>query len=188
MQPLNLKRLGYLPCFIACAIMALASGCASGGFKITRQYAGFVNKQMIVVRVILYLLTGVVFAVTMLIDMVVFNTMDFWEGRVSAGDYHFESGDRIYVARHEILPGSKLKRSTVKVFNKDKKLAQEIVLSEAATGEIEMMVDGKLRARVRNVSELPVASIFDVNGSLVNEAVVPDDGALTSTGLVAHVR
>ena len=51
------------------------------------------------------------FAITLLVDMVIFNTMDFWEGRVSAGEYNYQSGDKTFYVRHEILPGTKLKRS-----------------------------------------------------------------------------
>ena len=40
-------------------------GCASGGFKLTRQYARFVNKQQIIIRIVLYILTAVVFLATL---------------------------------------------------------------------------------------------------------------------------
>jgi len=102
----------------------------------------------------------VVFAATVLIDMVIFNTMDFWDGRVSAGDYQFEDGGKTYQARHEFWPDSKLKRSTIRVLDKDQKLLQTVVLTETAKGEIEVIVDGKLRGRVHGISEIPVASIY----------------------------
>jgi len=153
--------------------MTFASGCASGGFKLTRQYAGFVNRQMIIIRIILYILTSVVFAATMLIDMVIFNTLDFWQGRVSQGTYDFTKGDKTYHARHEILPDSKLKRSTIHVHDRDQKLLQVVVLRETVSGEIEMWVDGQMRTRVRDISSLPVASIFDAKGLLVGERTIP---------------
>ena len=109
------KLLFYLSSLSASAIMALTTGCASGGFKLTRQYAGFVNRQPTILRIIIYLLTGIVFAVTMLIDMVIFNTIDFWEGRVSAGSYEFKKGDKTFHVRHEFMPGTILKRSTIRV-------------------------------------------------------------------------
>src|SRR5690606_10112033 len=99
------------------------------GFKITRQYARFVNSQMIVLRIILYILTSIVFAVTLLVDMVVFNTIDFWNGTVSQGDYEFKDGGKTYHARHEILP-SKLKQSTIKISDENGKHLQEVVLRE----------------------------------------------------------
>lgn len=162
----------YMSAFAACSIMAVTSGCASGGFKLTRKYAGFVNKQNIILRVVLYLLTGVVFAVTLLIDAVVFNTMDFWEGRVSQGTYQFEKGDKSYVVQHEINHNSNLKQSTIEVFDSNKELLQEVVLSETIQGEIELYVDGALRSKVKNISSIPMASIYDVYGSVIGEKVI----------------
>ncbi len=74
------KTLFYIGSFLACTIMAITAGCASGGFKLTRKYASWLNSNNIIIRIILYILTSVVFAVTILIDMVIFNTIDFWEG------------------------------------------------------------------------------------------------------------
>lgn len=162
----------YVSAFTACSIMAITSGCASGGYKLTRKYSGFVNKQNIILRVVLYLLTGIVFAVTLLIDMVVYNTMDFWEGRVSQGTYQFEKGDKSFVVQHEILPSTELKRSTIEVFGSNKELLQEVVLSETASGEVELYVDGALRSKVKDISSIPVASIYDAQGSLIGEEVI----------------
>jgi hypothetical protein len=181
MQVSVMRRLGYLGSVIACFFMALSVGCASGGFKLTRQYAGFVNKQDLIIRIVLYILTGVVFAATMLIDMVFFNTMDFWEGRVSAGDYMFNQGEKTYHAHHEVLPESNLKRSTIEVFSAEKKLLQTVMLQETKAGEIEFYVDGKLRTKVRDISNLPIASIYDAKGKLVSEEL-----ALVKTMNLAH--
>lgn len=166
------KPMFYLSSFTACAIMAVTSGCASGGFKLTRQYARFVNKQNIVLRIVLYLLTGIVFAATLLIDMVVYNTMDFWEGRVSQGTYQFKDADKVYHVRHEILPDSELKRSTIEVFNENNERLQKVVVSETMNGEIELYVDDQLRSRVSNISSLPLAAMYDANGSLIGEKMI----------------
>ena len=105
-----MKKLWVKPllCVTALSVAMLATaGCASGGFKLTREYARWVNSKNIILRIILYILTAVVFAVTMLIDLVVFNTMDFWNGTVSQGDYKFKgeeasrTNDRIYRGRSE---------------------------------------------------------------------------------------
>lgn len=173
MGTMAFKGLGYFTSFIVCSILAVTAGCASGGYKLTRQYAGFVNKQMIIIRIVLYLLTGIIFAVTMLADMVIFNTMDFWEGRVSAGDYQFQNGDKIFHVQHTVQPGSNLKRSKIKVMDKNQTQIQEVILSETADGKMEMTVDGQLRAEVRDVQSLPVATIFDGRGNFVKQAVVP---------------
>lgn len=162
---------------IICALLAftttcLSTGCASGGFKLTRQYAGFVNKQDLIIRIILYLLTAVVFAVTVLIDMVIFNTMDFWEGRVSAGDYQFKEGERTFHAHHEVLPGTGLKRSTIKVTGADNQQIQEVVLNETPDGEIEVLIDGKLRTKVHGINEVPIASMYGKDGEWLEDRVI----------------
>lgn len=167
------NSLFYIGALLACSVMAMTTGCASGGFKLTRQYAGFVNKQMIVIRIILYLLTGIVFLATLLIDMVIFNTMDFWEGRVSQGTYDFKEGDKTYQARHEVMPETNLKRSTIKIFDKNHTLLQEVVLRETPSGEIEMAIDGKVRSRVRNLLGIPTALIFDERGGIVEDRAIP---------------
>lgn len=172
MSKFSKRPLSYMSALAAGTVMSLSTGCASGGFKLTRQYAGFVNRQMIILRIILYIFTYIVFAVTMLIDLVIFNTMDFWEGRVSAGDYQFKDVEKVYQARHEILPGSDLKRSTIKVFNHEDKLLQEVVLQEAETGEIEVLIDGQLRSRVRGISEVPIASIYGKLGEWIEDRVI----------------
>lgn len=159
----------YVSSLLACTFMAMTSGCASGGFKLTRQYAGFVNNQNIIIRIILYILTSVVFAVTMLVDLVIFNTMDFWEGRVAQGTYEFSKDGKNYQVHHEILPEHSLRRSTIQIYDVHHKLMQVVVLSETANGNIEMSVDGKLRAQVRDVHSLPIAAVFDPAGTLTGE-------------------
>lgn len=171
MQGCSNKLFSYPLAFIACSMMALTSGCASGGYKLTRQYAGWVNSQSLIIRIILYILTAVVFAVTLLIDAVIFNTMDFWEGRVSAGDYEFKEGGKTYQAHHEIKSDG-LKKSTIRVFGADGKLKQNVVLAQTVEGQIEMFVDGKLRTRVRDLTSTPIASIFDANGKLVEDSPI----------------
>lgn len=155
-----------------------SAGCASGGFKLTRQYARWVNSQNIILRIIIYILTGIVFAVTLLIDMVVFNTMDFWNGTVSQGDYNFKGEDKVYHVKHEILPGTLLKRSTINVFTHDEKTKiQKVVLNETPTGEIEMFVDDKIRARVKNISSLPVVSVYNKAGQFLENQILRFDDA-----------
>ena len=166
------RFIGYTGALAACGFMALSTGCASGGFQLTRKYAGFVNKQHIIIRIVLYLLTGIVYAVTLLIDMVIFNTIDFWEGRVSAGEYNFKQGERTFHVRHEVLPGSTLKKSTIQVLNKDQSLAQTVILQQTLSGEIELHVDGVLRSKVRDIHSLPVATIYSAKGAFVAENMV----------------
>lgn len=172
MQRIWTKFLFYGGSFLACFMMALTSGCASGGYKLTRQYAGWVNKQNIILRIVLYILTFVVFTVTLLIDAVIFNTIDFWEGKVSAGSFEFKDGSKVYHVKHEFLPKSNLKRSTIQILDLNQNVVQDVVLAETAAGEIEMFVDGKLRTRVNGMSEFPIAAIFDEKGTVVKESAI----------------
>lgn len=172
MQNFMSKPMSYLAALTASLLLCFTTGCASGGFKLTRQYAGFVNQQSLIIRIILYILTAVVFAVTMLIDMVIFNTMDFWEGRTAAGDYKFEQGEKTFQVRHEFQSDGKLRRSTVQVQDLNGTLLQTVVLNETAKGEIEVFVDNQLRTKVHSISELPMASIYDANGKLVQETAL----------------
>lgn len=178
----------YLSAFAACSVLALTTGCASGGFKLTRQYAGWVNQQHIVLRIVLYILTLVVFAVTMLIDLVAFNTMDFWDGKVSAGDYQFSEGGKTFFAHHEYQPGTKLKRSTIKVMDSENKLLQEVVLNETKGGEVELFVDGKLRSRGHGVSEIPTVSIFDIRGKLIEKKIIFSSTAVAKSAAPVTVN
>ena len=173
MQRFTAKPVSYLSALLACGVMSLAAGCASGGFKLTRQYAQFVNKQDLIIRIILYILTAVVFVATVLIDMVIFNTMDFWEGRVSAGSYEFKDAQKLYHAKHEYQPGTNLRRSILRVFDDKNVPLQEVVLTETAGHEIEVTVDGVLRGKVHSLSELPMISVYDAKGDWQEEKLIP---------------
>ena len=164
-----MKAMFYVLSMIACGFIALTTGCASGGFKLTRQYAGWVNSQHVIIRIIVYLLTGVVFAVTMLVDFVVFNTMDFWNGRVSQGTYDFQKDDKTYQVRHEIIPGTDLKKSTIVVRDQNQKQLQEVILEQTAQNEIILMVDGKLKSKVTDIQSIPMMSLFDSTGILTEK-------------------
>lgn len=144
-------------------LVCTTSGCASGGYKLTRKYSSWVNKNNIVLRVVLYLLTGIVYAVTMLIDMVIFNTMDFWNGRVSQGNYQFNKEDRTYFVRHSIDQDSGLRQSRIEV-SKDNHTIQTVVLRETASLEVELLVDGVLRGKATDLKSLPLLSLYDQKG------------------------
>ena len=163
---MSLAKKGFLGLLTGSVLLTgLTTGCASGGYKLTRTYAGFVNKQPLILRIVIYLLTGVVFAVTMLIDVLLFNTQDFWEGRVSAGSYRFEKEGQIYVAHHQHLPGG-LRESRLEVFSREKTRLQEILLRETTNAQIEMYVDGVLKARVQDIFSVPQVAVFDAKGQV----------------------
>ena len=181
MQKIMSKPLSYLCAFLSCLVFSFATGCASGGFKLTKKYAGFVNSQNIFLRIILYLLTGIVFAVTLFADFIIFNTMDFWEGKVSAGSYNFKDGEKTFHVQHEYQPDGQLRRSTIRAFDENNVQMQEVVLNETAAGEIEMFVDGKLRTKVHSISELPTASLYDENGKFLKQTTLLLDRTAVTT-------
>jgi hypothetical protein len=165
-------RIGLSAALMASGLMALTTGCASGGYHLTRMYAGFVNSQHIILRIILYIFTTVVFAVTMIIDLIFFNTIDFWEGRLSSGIYDFKKDGKNFHVHHEVLPGN-LKRSTITIKDLDEKLLQQVIFRETASNEIELYVDGKLRTRVRDIRSIPTASVYNEKGQLTSDEMIP---------------
>lgn len=159
-----MKQMKMSLMILAASLAAFTSGCASGGFQLTREYAGFVNRQHVVLRVVLYILTSIIFGVTLLIDLVVNNTMDFWDGRVSQGTYSFSQDERSYVAQHEIGADGR-KTSHIEVFAKDKSKLQDVVLKQTAQMDIEVFIDGQLKGRVSNISELPRVTMYNRHGA-----------------------
>jgi len=148
------------------------TGCASGGFKMTRQYAGFVNKQNIVLRIILYILTGVVFAVTMLLDVVIFNTMDFWDGRVSQGTFKFEGEGKTYFVEHKLLENN-LKQSRITIVSAEK--TQEVLMKQTQAGSIQVFLDGRLQNEVKDIGLVPTLVSFDQRGQVKASKVLAFD-------------
>lgn len=163
---------GLCAALFAAAMMAVTSGCASGGYSLTRQYARWVNSQNVILRVIIYLLTGVVFAVTILIDVVVFNTMDFWQGKVSQGIYEFSGEGKTFLVEHRVQPETGRKQSVIQVRDGEGRDLQNVIIRELASGQIEMMVDGVRRALVDDVSTLPRVGHFDIHGKMVKESAL----------------
>lgn len=174
----------WVTSILASLIMAVNSGCASGGYKLTRQLAGWLNKQMIVVRVVLYILGAFVFGITMLIDVVIFNTIDFWEGKVSAHSFEKQEGDRTYFVKHEYQPGTQLRQSSITVTEKE--FRQDIVLKETPNSEIELYVDGQLKSRVSDIHSLPVAKMFNEKGQIVEEKAIWTSFSATAEALLAR--
>lgn len=160
--------------FWAAMVMTLTSGCASGGFKLTRQYAGFVNRQQIIVRIILYILTMVVFAVTVLVDMVIFNTMDFWDGKVSQGTFNFKGDNKTYFVEHKYLDNG-LRQSTIVAEDDTSKIKHTVVLQEKADKMIDVLEDGVLKAQVSDLSFLPKITYFNKGKPTRPELVQFDD-------------
>lgn len=150
--------------------MAFNVGCVSGGWELTRDYSTWINSKKVGLRVVLYLLTFVVFLVTILIDVVINNTADFWKGKVSESTQVFYKDGKTFYVEHQISPETQLKRSTIQVKDSDQKLLQTVVLLETPKHEIELIVDGVVRTRVKNIDQaIPLMSSYDKHGTLTDE-------------------
>lgn len=141
------------------------SGCASGGYKWTRAYSQWVNSTHIVLRIVLYILTSVVYVVTLIVDAVIFNTMDFWNGTVSKGTYEFKEGDKTYVVTHDIQNG--LRSSLIKIHQANKQI-NTFEIRETAQNEIELYKDGQLQAKGTDLNSLPQIVVFKNDGKSID--------------------
>lgn len=166
----SIRRLLFIAlALVASGFAALTTGCASGGFKLTRQYAGWVNSQTLILRVVLYVLTLVVFGVTLIVDAVVFNTMDFWEGRVSQGTFNFEKDGHHYVVEHRLRDGLRVSRIEIR---KSGRLIKQVSIEETSTGEIEYFENGALKAQVDRISLAPRITYLTDRGEVASQETI----------------
>ena len=152
--------------------LGFSTGCASGGYKITRGFSSWVNKQNLIIRIVLYIFLMPVWAITLLIDAVVFNTMDFWEGRVSQGTYNFEGNGKQYWVQHEFQADSKLRKTTIRTMDLEDQKVREIVISENSDQSIEVYIDGQLRRKASGIKGFALVSDYDSQGSLLKKIPV----------------
>jgi len=141
------------------------SGCASGGYKWTRAYSQWVNSTHIVLRILIYLLTGVVYYVALIVDLVIFNTMDFWNGRISKGTYEFKEGDKTYVVTHDIQNG--LRNSIIKIHQSNGQI-KTLEIRETSQNEIELYQDGRLQAKGTDLNSLPQIVVYKADGKTID--------------------
>lgn len=150
-------------------LTSISSGCMSGGFKWTRKYSQFVNSTHIVLRIVLYVLTFPIYVVTQLVDVVIFNTMDFWSGRVSSGTYHFKKDQHTYVVHHGYQdPAKTLRNSQIEIWSNNQ-LLETTVIAENIEGEIVVTKNDILTLRASQLSSLPMVHFYSLDGSQVNK-------------------
>ncbi len=169
------KKISYLAVSLWASFILGLTGCVSGSFKLTRQYASFVNKQEVIIRVVLYILTSVVFAVTMLVDVVLNNTMDFWNGRMAAGTYNFNHGTKTYVVEHRF--NNKLRESTIRISEQGKPL-ETMVLREIENFKIDVIVDGLLKGTISDITQIPVLSLYNKKGETIKTHALWNDSQI----------
>lgn len=150
--------------------MLLNTGCVSGGWELTRDYSKWLNSKKVALRVVLYILTMPVFFVTIMIDTLVNNTIDFWNGTVSESTQAFHKDGKSFYVQHEILQETGLKRSTIEIKDSNQKLLQTVVLSETINHDIQLFVDGVLRTEVKNIEQaFPLITTYDEAGKQIEQ-------------------
>jgi hypothetical protein len=159
---------------LVAALVALtfsSSACVSGGFRWTRSVARYVNSNSVLPRVLLWAAFVIlpVYLLAFLFDVILWNTLDFWSGSVSAQNTTFEQdGAKIEVA-HSANP---LKKTVITVIAKDgKRTVSE--LRETERHSIEVLVDGVKKGEVESVTDA-ISSI----------ALYRPDGGIESTQLL----
>jgi hypothetical protein len=157
------KLISVLLCF---SFVAGTSGCATGGYKLTRDWSRFVHGQNIIVRVLMYIIpiAPIGALITTIVDSVFFNLIDFWQGKVTANTLNF--------TKDNIRSGDSM---------------QTLVLSETRQGDIEMTIDGKLQARVQNYLTLPVVQNFDASGKVVSTEPMWAKFSVESESMIAKL-
>lgn len=169
MKTLLSKSLYRLGTATACLMMMFNTGCVSGGWELTRDYSNWINSKKVGLRVVLYLLTSLVFVITMFIDVFINNTVDFWKGKTSDSSTVFHKDGKSIFVQHETNPETQLKKSTI-VIKENDKLLQTIVLKETANLEIELIVDGALHTKVESIDQaFPLFSSFDKDGKMIEK-------------------
>lgn len=161
------KKLTFVLASLGLVLSSLhLSSCASGGYKLTRQYSRWVNSQNIILRVILYILTLPIYTITLLVDTVLFNTLDFWNGRVAQGTYEFNSEGKTYTVDHKLIGNEQLKYTQIKI-SQGLQTIETLELLETPTGEIEYKKNGILQAKATDLNSLPQVHIMTADGSSV---------------------
>ncbi|MGE4231838.1 MAG: DUF3332 family protein [Bacteriovoracia bacterium] len=118
-------------------------GCAAGNWNLIRKVANWNLKMSILPRVLVYIILVIipVYAVTALLDAVIFNTIEFWTGSavIRADHKVFEKdGDKVEIV-NTVDP---LKKSKITTTHKDGSI-QVVEMIETPRGTIEIFMDGK---------------------------------------------
>ncbi len=153
------RLLKFIFCVVLLGGTGLQLGCASGGYKMTRKFSGFVNKQNIIIRIILYIVAVPIYGITLALDAVIFNTMDFWEGRVSANTYNFEKDGQKYIVKHFYKGEEKLRNTQITFQSEAGEKQKELLISEAPDGRIKVYVDGKFEMIIKDINDLPLLKV-----------------------------
>lgn len=166
------KMVLVVSAFLSAGLMVATSGCASGGYSISRSFAGWINKNNILLRIVLYIFLGGAFLFTLVADLLVMNTIDFWTGKVSQGTYEFKDAEKTFVVKHS-LQGD-LHQTHIEIKNSQGKKLQDILMKETARLEVEYYLDGVLKAKFDNIESVPRVTQFDRKGRIFKQENLPE--------------
>lgn len=126
--------------------------CLSGGWKVTRMVAKWNNSLTIIPRILIYVAFFIiqVYTITALIDSIVFNTIDFWTGTVSAMNYKYQKDGNDVAVEHSRFP---LRRSVITT-SKDGVVKSVVEIKELESGKIALVVNGVLRGEFNNIRDV----------------------------------
>lgn len=169
MKFINVKIKKLILALLILTSSSLHLGCASGGYYLTRKYSAWVNGIHILPRILVYILTSVIYGIAMIIDLVIFNTVDFWEGKVSGGSYFFEKDGVKYNVAHEIYnESSNLRKSTILISKANQKTSK-LEIIETPNHEIDLFVDGAKLAHSENIYSIPKITVFNASNNSSEE-------------------
>lgn len=129
------------------------SGCAAGNFSLTRSVGRWNRKFTEIPRVLIYIAFVIipVYPIAMLVDLVVTNTIDFWQGGSASAMNNtiYKDGYKIKIA-HSADP---LRKSIMQSYDKNEKLVSTVELRETEQHTIEVYLDGVKKSEVNSIED-----------------------------------
>ncbi|MBL8994902.1 MAG: DUF3332 family protein [Spirochaetia bacterium] len=163
--------------------------CLSGGWKITRMVAKWNNGFAVFPRILIYIAFFLlqVYTITSLIDGIVFNTIDFWNGTISAMNYKYQKDGMDVAVVHSRFP---LRRSVITT-SKGDVVKSVVEVNELENGKIALVINGVLRGEFKNIQDVdPTLVLYkeDSKTELLSKAFSTRDVQFASSGLAQSPR
>ncbi len=137
--------------------------CLSGGWKVTRIVAKWNNSMGVLPRILIYIAFFIlqVYTVTALIDSIVFNTIDFWNGTVTGMNKQYKKNGMDVAVSHSRTP----LRQSIITTSKGDQVISVVQISELASGKIALTINGVLRGEVNSIHDIdPSLTLFKEDG------------------------
>jgi Domain of unknown function (DUF3332) len=173
---------------IGCFSVTQLSGCAAGGFGLTKSLGKWNGRFSIVPRVLIYLGLFIVqvYTLTLLFDFLLNNTIEFWSGTpLVAQNQTFEKDGQRVVVQNTRDP---LRKTVITVYDKAGAIQTVNELRETPTGTVEIYVNSEKKAELGSIGDalvelktldgqrqqyIPVNSAAGFDHEIVRAAVGP---------------